>query len=89
MSKNELYKGLTEEQIAKAKACKTHEELLKLSKEEGIELTEEQLEAVSGASLCGTTKTIPCKKVGCDGEAEKISGFIYKCRKCGYEFCKD
>ena len=46
--KEELLKGLTEEQIAKVKTCKSQEELLKLAKEEGIELTDEQLTAVSG-----------------------------------------
>ena len=51
--KKELLKGLTPEQIEKVKACKGHEELLKLAKEEGIELTEEQLKAISGG--CGTT----------------------------------
>ena len=40
--KKELLKGLTEEQIAKVKACKNQEELLALAKEEDIELTEEQ-----------------------------------------------
>ena len=41
--KNELLKGLSEEQIAKVKACKNNDELLALAKEEGIELTDEQL----------------------------------------------
>lgn len=49
----ELLKGLTEEQIAKVKACKSKEEVLDFAKEEGIELTEEQLKAVSGG--CGST----------------------------------
>lgn len=44
----ELLKGLTKEQIAKVKQCKNHEELLALSKAEGIELTDEQLSAISG-----------------------------------------
>lgn len=51
--KKELLQGLTEEQIAKVKACKNDEEMLKLAKEEGIELTDEQLEAISGG--CGST----------------------------------
>lgn len=42
------YRDLTEEQKAKAKAAKTPEELIALAKEEGLELTDEQLEAVSG-----------------------------------------
>ena len=59
--KQELLKGLTEEQIAKVKACKSQEDVLKFAKEEGIELTDEQLEAVSGG--CGTTNTV-CPKGG-------------------------
>ena len=43
--KEELLKGLTEEQVAKVKACKNQEEILKVAKEEGIELTDDQLEA--------------------------------------------
>jgi hypothetical protein len=46
--KKELLKGLTEEQIAKIKTCKTVDELLALAKAEGVELTNEQLAAVSG-----------------------------------------
>lgn len=34
--------------IEKAKACKTTEELVALAKAEGIELTDEQLDAASG-----------------------------------------
>ena len=45
-----LLEGLSEEQIAKIKACHTQEELLAVAKEEGIELTDEQLEAVSGGT---------------------------------------
>ena len=50
--REELLKGLTPEQIEKVMACKGQEELLKLAQEEGIELTEEQLQAISGG--CGT-----------------------------------
>ena len=39
---------LTPEQMEKAKACKTTEELLTLAKEEGVELSDEQLEGLSG-----------------------------------------
>ena len=56
--KQELLIGLTEEQIAKVKACKNQEEILKLAKEEGIELTDEQLEAVSGG--CGGSEGLTC-----------------------------
>ena len=49
------HKDLTEEQKAKAKACKTPEEMLALAREEGYELSDEQIEAVSGGSFwdCG------------------------------------
>jgi len=43
-----LLDGLTEEQIAKVKECKNTEEILALAAEEDIELTDEQLRAVSG-----------------------------------------
>ena len=42
------FEDLTPEQQEKAKACKTAEELIALAKEEGIELTDEQLEDMSG-----------------------------------------
>ena len=46
--KKELLKGLSEDQIAKVKACDDSKDLLQLAKDEGVELTPEQLEAVSG-----------------------------------------
>ena len=46
--KKELLKGLNEEQIAKVEACDDVRDLLQLAKDEGVELTPEQLEAVSG-----------------------------------------
>ena len=50
--KQELLKGLSDEQVAKARACKSHEELLKLAEEEDVKLTDEQLEVVSGGGAC-------------------------------------
>ena len=57
--REELLKGLSEEQIAKVKACKTQEEMLALAKQEGIELTDEQLEVVNGGGCFGTTPPCP------------------------------
>ena len=57
----ELLKGLTDEQIAKVKACKSQEEILQLAKEEGVELGEEQLEAVSGGGCTVKPKCPFCK----------------------------
>ena len=44
------FEDLTPEQKEKALACKTPDELLELAKEEGYDLTEEQLQSVSGGS---------------------------------------
>ena len=59
--RNELLKGLTEEQIKKVEACKSPEEILELAKSEGVALTDEQLEAVSGGG-CGGQKKTTCPK---------------------------
>ena len=42
------YNDLSDEQKAKAAKCKTPEELLALAKEEGYELNDEEIDAVSG-----------------------------------------
>ena len=54
--KKELLEGLTEEQIAKVKACDDVHDLLQLAKDEGVELTEEQLNAISGGACSDTTE---------------------------------
>ncbi len=56
MDKEELLKGLSEEQIAKAKNCRNSEELFALAKQEGVELSEEQLAFVAGGG-CGESGT--------------------------------
>ena len=48
--KDELLKSLTKEQLERARACKSNKELLELAKEEGIELSEEQLGSVHGGA---------------------------------------
>ena len=48
MALEDRIKELSPEQRAKAKQCKTPEELLALAKEEGYELTEDELEGISG-----------------------------------------
>lgn len=42
------YEDLTPEQLEKEKACETPEELLALAKAEGYELTDAELESVTG-----------------------------------------
>lgn len=53
--RKELLKGLTEEQIAKAKACDDVRDLVQLAKDEGVELNEEQLNAISGGACSSTS----------------------------------
>ena len=79
--RNDLLKGLTEEQIKKLKECKTQEEIINLAKEEGIELTDEQLSAVSGGSC---TPEMTCPK--CGGKARAYSDGMFSacsCPNCG------
>ena len=92
--KKELLKGLTNEQIAKVKACKNHEELLALAKEEDIELTEEQLSAISGGGACSVISDIgdkinpnDCPKCGANGP--KKDGYKRVCKKCGHVWYVD
>ena len=88
--REELLKGLTDEQIAKVKDFKTTEEILAFAKEEGIELTEEQLEAVSGGD-CSLNKDNVCPKCGCNscgpnGEKKVLADgrtqYTYSCWYC-------
>ena len=51
--KKDLFRGLTEEQIDKILQCNNPTEVLELAKQEGITLTDDQLEAVYGGS-CGS-----------------------------------
>jgi len=84
--REELLKGLTEAQIEKLKACKNNEEILKAAKEEGVELTDEQLEAVSG----GSCDPYVCYQCGSDlssrfeyGTGEHEGWYHVRCNKCG------
>ena len=54
--KQELLKGLTEEQIAKVKACDNVDDLLQLAKDEDVKLSDEQLAAISGGA-CSDSDT--------------------------------
>ena len=93
--KNNLLKGLTEEQIKKAKACKSQEELLSLARAEGIELSEEQLTAISGGGLCfSSTFKLTCPKCGeQDYDIREVINkgksdeyFRVHCNKCGWNW---
>lgn len=92
--RKELLKGLTEEQIKLVNQCDNIDDLLQLAKDEGVELNDEQLEAVSGG--CGTEEPIPnlkCPQCGSpDVDSRPWSGsldgssVICYCNKCGHQF---
>ena len=89
--KQDLLKGLTEEQVAKVRACKNSEELLSLAKTEGVELTDEQLNDISGGGACSVVSDIgdkinpyDCPKCGANNP--KKDGNQRICKKCGYKW---
>ena len=53
--RDEYLVNLTQDQISRVKSCKNPGEILALAKAEGVELTDEQLEAVNGGA-CSTDK---------------------------------
>ena len=88
--RKELLKGLTEEQIKKVEACKNSEEILALAKTEGVQLSDEQLEAVSGGSCSSTNKCPECGSKNLRQISKNVNGDptakMYKCCDCGREF---
>ena len=91
--REELLKGLSEEQIKKVKECKSSKEILALAKAEGVTLTEEQLEAVSGG-MCSTdekpAKCPECGSMDLEFAHSPVSpAGIYICKKCGNRFGRE
>lgn len=86
--RNELLKGLTDEQVKKVKACKSSQEILDLAKSEGVELNEEQLAAVSGGGCSSTRKCPMCGSTNIKRKTEDVtlkSGtnvIAYTCKDC-------
>ena len=56
---------LTDEQKKKVEAAQSPEELLAIAKEAGYELSQEQLEAISGGSWCVSDGTPPTCETVC------------------------
>lgn len=44
------FNDLTPEQMEKARACKNADDLVELANSEGVELTDEQVDAIAGGS---------------------------------------
>lgn len=86
MMKKDLLKGLSKEQIERVNACRSQEELLALAREQGIELTDEQLDAINGGA-CGSNK-LSCPKCGYNYYAQNAPN-RYACLKCGACFYEE
>ena len=84
--RKELLKGLTEEQIQKVRECGDVHDLLQLARDEGVELSEEQLNAVSGGAC--TREVVRCPICDSDDvEAIDESKYIKcTCNKCGFNW---
>ena len=83
MTKEDLLKGLTPEQQEKAIKCQTTDELLSFAAEEGLELTEEQLEAVSGGGCIGN-KSVWCSLCS-SADIVKLGDGSWKCQNCVFK----
>lgn len=67
MISKDIENNLTDETMAKLKGCETPEELIALAQEEGYELSDEQLDQVSGGewySHCDTYVTCTAHNIG-------------------------
>lgn len=53
--REDLLRGLTQDQIEKVRACDNVSDLLQLAKDEDVELTDEQLAAITGGG-CGESQ---------------------------------
>lgn len=91
--KKDLLKGLTGAQIEKVRSCKSSEELLKLAKAEGVELSDEQLEAVSGGACFEPRKPtettcLQCGSSNISWDDYDMSDTSVKCHcnECGFEW---
>lgn len=83
------FNSLTQEQQKQTLACKTPEEMLELAREEGYELSDENLEQINGGSMWDSGTQCP----KCHGanvmeiQPDIHSGrIIRECRGCGYSW---
>ena len=86
--KEDLLKGLTDEQITRVKNCNNSEELLAMAKQEGVELSDEQLSAISGGCYNSSSveryeiDNMQCPECLNSHCMEKVSDDWYRCKYC-------
>ncbi len=87
----EYIKDLSPELQAKARACKTLDELLVLADENDIAIPDEAVEAVAGGGLKANPKEVCPKGNGKQSHDLVYKGvhteyYVYDCRMCGERF---
>ena len=87
------FNDLTEEQKAKVDGCKTPQELQELAKEEGLELSLEELDSISagtwGGGNGGSGTPTTCPRCGSTNTSSTLTGTQpvleeWLCLDCGY-----
>jgi len=81
-----LLKGLSKEQIKRLEACKSQKDILELAKQEGIELTDEQLQAVSGGVCADHFVIVACPKCGDMVASDDDACSHFYCARCKIEW---
>lgn len=66
MALEDIWNELTEEKRARVRACETPDDIMALAKEEGYELSEDELEGIAGGGFWGTM--LDCTSKNCDKE---------------------
>ena len=77
------YKDLTEEQKSKIVAAKSPEEILEMAKAEGYELTDEEIEGISGGNFW--IDEYWCPECGSRDVGVYKNSKTGNCHSCGYE----
>ena len=83
------YESLTSEQKDKLSSCKTPEDVLALAREEGYELSDEELEAIAGGSIWDSDYYKKCPECGSTNirrRGQQIAVPDYLCVDCGTEW---
>ena len=81
------FEDLTSDQKNKALACKTSEELVSLAKAEGYELSDEDLDNMSGGAWGGSNNSCPnCGAQNWHTEHTGTVNQVKVCNQCGCKF---
>ena len=91
------FEGLKDPELQeKLQACKTPEDVLRLTKEEGLKLSDEELDQISGGGWLDGVEGAPSVTPTCPRCGSTTVGFSsyssepeWRCGLCGYEWDGD